>query len=90
MVILFKPKEVTMKTQTTIAVLASAAALAVAAVILSNNRKKSDSAEKSSKKFRNKLASLKKKAEREFNEMQQESTENPAMERVNKWVNSPS
>lgn len=80
-----------MKTQTTIAVIAGAAALAVAAVIMSNKKKSSNSnSEKSSKKFRNKLSSLKRKAEKEFSEMAEEASENPAMERVNKWVNTPS
>lgn len=79
-----------MKTQTTIAVLAGAAALAVAAVILSkNNNCSSSEAEKSSKKFRNKLSSLKRKAEKEYSELKHEAGENPAMERVNKWMNNP-
>ena len=79
-----------MKTQTTIAVLAGAAALAVAAVIISKNKNCSNDAEDAADNIKGKLSSLKRKAQKEFRDMKDDAENNPAVERVNKWVNSPS
>ncbi len=79
-----------MKTQTTIAVLAGAAALALAAVIIKKNRSCSSDADDAMDNMKGKLSSLKRKAQKEFKEMKDDVENNPAVERVNKWVNSPS
>ncbi len=78
-----------MKTQTTIGIIAGAAALAVAAIIIAKRRNCSMSdVDDVTDNIKGKLGSLKRKAEKEFRNMKGDAENNPAVERVNKWVNS--
>ena len=78
-----------MKTLTTIGIVAGAAAVVVAAVIMAKkyNCSMSD-ADDVSDNIKGRLGSIKRKAKKEFRNMKDEADNNPAVDRVNKWVNS--
>ena len=78
-----------MRNQTLIGIVAGAAAIVVAGSLFKKKRDKAASRETAARnqEYKGKLNSLQRKAQRELRDADDGS--NPAVDRVNQWVNAP-